>query len=195
MSGRDETRRRRRLSADEIDLWLKVAATVERRPGAHLPDVQTPTAPEPQAPAAPPRQLVHHPAAQKSAPALPKLAPLERGVKRKLLRGRIAADAAIDLHGYRQAEAHVALRVFLRESQARGARVVLVVTGKGGRAKDVDLPHEAGVWGERGIGVLKRMVPMWLAHPEFRDLVVGFEDAGPVHGGTGALYVRLRRAR
>jgi len=38
-------------------------------------------------------------------------------------------------------------------------------------------------------------VPLWLALPEFRSLVVGFEDAHIGHGGTGALYVRLRRAQ
>jgi DNA-nicking Smr family endonuclease len=43
--------------------------------------------------------------------------------------------------------------------------------------------------------VLKRQVPLWLALPEFRSLVVGFEDAHIGHGGQGALYVRLRRAQ
>jgi DNA-nicking Smr family endonuclease len=38
-------------------------------------------------------------------------------------------------------------------------------------------------------------VPLWLALPEFRDLVIGFEDAHVAHGGEGALYVRLRRQR
>ena len=44
-------------------------------------------------------------------------------------------------------------------------------------------------------GVLKRQVPQWLGLPEFRALVVGFEDAHIAHGGEGALYVRLRRER
>ena len=65
-------------------------------------------------------------------------------------------------------------------SQASGAKVVLVITGKGVRGD-----------GERG--VLKRQVPMWLRLPEFRDMVVGFETAGIGHGGEGAMYVRLRR--
>ena len=43
--------------------------------------------------------------------------------------------------------------------------------------------------------MLKRQVPMWLALPEFRGLVVGFADAGIGHGGEGALYVRVRRAK
>lgn len=65
---------------------------------------------------------------------------------------------------------------------ARNARLVLVITGKGARGE-----------GERG--VLKRQVPHWLALPEFRTLVVGFENAHITHGGEGALYVRLRRTR
>jgi DNA-nicking Smr family endonuclease len=62
---------------------------------------------------------------------------------------------------------------------------VLVITGKGARAQDER--------GERG--VLKRQVPLWLKLPEFRAYVVGFEEAHIGHGGEGALYVRLRRAR
>jgi DNA-nicking Smr family endonuclease len=82
----------------------------------------------------------------------------------------------------RQERAHSALTAFLRRAQARGDRIVLVVTGK-------------GATGEDGRGVLRNVVPMWLAQPELRDFVVGFEDAGRRHGGSGALYVRIRRRR
>jgi len=44
-------------------------------------------------------------------------------------------------------------------------------------------------------GVLRRQVPQWLSLPQFRALVVGFEQAHLGHGGEGALYVRIRRAR
>jgi DNA-nicking Smr family endonuclease len=44
-------------------------------------------------------------------------------------------------------------------------------------------------------GVLRRQVPQWLSLPEFRSLVVGFEEAHIGHGGEGALYVRIRRSR
>jgi DNA-nicking Smr family endonuclease len=71
---------------------------------------------------------------------------------------------------------------FLQAAQRDGAKFVLVITGKGARAQD-----------ERG--VLKRQVPLWLKLPEFRAYVVGFEEAHIGHGGEGALYVRLRRAR
>jgi DNA-nicking Smr family endonuclease len=43
--------------------------------------------------------------------------------------------------------------------------------------------------------VLKRQVPQWLSLPEFRTLVIGFEEAHIAHGGEGALYVRVRRTR
>jgi DNA-nicking Smr family endonuclease len=64
-----------------------------------------------------------------------------------------------------------------------GLTFVLVITGKG----------KMGAESERG--VLRRQVPHWLSLPEFRSLVVGFEEAHIGHGGEGALYVRIRRAR
>ena len=85
-----------------------------------------------------------------------------------------------------QAEAHQALRGFLRYSQARGAKLVIVVTGKGG---PFDEPPPFGQ--ERG--VLRRLTPHWLREPDLRGIVLGFEEAGRAHGGSGALYVRLRR--
>jgi DNA-nicking Smr family endonuclease len=84
-----------------------------------------------------------------------------------------------------QAEAHDALFGFLRAKQTRGAKVVLVITGKGARGSDDN----------GGRGVLKRMVPMWLGMPDFRGLIVGFESAAIGHGGEGALYVSLRKDR
>jgi len=47
---------------------------------------------------------------------------------------------------------------------------------------------------DEGRGVLRRQVPLWLALPELRRYVIGFEDAHVGHGGEGALYVRVRRA-
>jgi DNA-nicking Smr family endonuclease len=85
----------------------------------------------------------------------------------------------------RQAEAHLALAAFLRRAQGRGHRIVLVVTGKGS--------GEPGEHLFEGRGVLRRLVPHWLRLPEMRALVLGFEEAAPQHGGSGALYIRLRR--
>ena len=77
------------------------------------------------------------------------------------------------------------LIAFLQQAYGDGATFVLVITGKG----KVSTSSE----GERG--VLRRQVPHWLDLPELRSLVVGFEQAHIGHGGEGALYVRLRRAR
>lgn len=117
----------------------------------------------------------------------PPLAPLGRRLKQRVARGREPIDARIDLHGMTQARAHAALLVFLQRSQADGARMVLVVTGKGSDRGEPDSATPRGV--------LKRQVPLWLSLPEFRSFVGGFEDAHIGHGGQGALYVRLRRLR
>ena len=175
--------RLRKLSDEEIELWTQVAATVIPRPDATLPDrlLAPPPAPPPEPkvrpspPAAPPSRA--------RTPMPPPFAPLERTLKRKLSRGRMTADAALDLHGFRQEEAYGALHAFLHRAQGEGARVVLVVTGKGSSGGDV--------FGNAG--VLRRAVPLWLALPDFRPIVIGFEEAGRPHGGAGALYVRLRR--
>jgi DNA-nicking Smr family endonuclease len=178
---------RRRLSADEKALWKTVTRAVKPlkpRKVDDEPDLAEPasgaaTPPPPSAQAA-----VSPPSAKKQAPPL---APLERHMRRRLARGTDAIDRRIDLHGHTQREAHDALVHFLHAAQASGAKIVLVVTGKGARTADPDPYVERGV--------LRRLVPQWLHHPELRDIVVGFESASIVHGGEGALYVRLRRRR
>jgi len=175
--------RLRRLSNEEIALWTEVARGVARRRGAALPTPSTAVGGEP------PRPLPPAPEAPASRPAqrqAPPLARIERRLKRELARGRGAIDAALDLHGLTQAEAHQALRGFLRHSQERGAMLVIVVTGKGGPLDEPGpWPHERGV--------LRRLTPHWLREPDLRSVVLGFEEAGRAHGGSGALYVRLRR--
>ena len=131
---------------------------------------------------APPREARPENVPEKKTPPL---APLGRRLKQRVARGREPIDARLDLHGFTQTQAHAALLRFLRHAQADGVRMVLVVTGKG--------TSKGGETHERG--VLKRQVPLWLSLPEFRSLVVGFEDAHIGHGGAGALYVRLRRAQ
>ena len=179
--------RLRRLSDEEIALWIEVAKSVARRRGATLPTLAAPR-PAAAAPAAPPpkrRRPPRRPSRRRPA-GPPPLAPLERRLKRDLARGRAVVDSVLDLHGMTQAEAHHALRGFLVQAQAQGFRLVIVITGKGARAPaDEDWFHETGV--------LRRLVPHWLREPDLRSAVLGFEEAGPGHGGAGALYVRLRR--
>jgi DNA-nicking Smr family endonuclease len=178
MSARDGGRRRV-LSYEERVLWTTVTKAIEPlRAGAHFDTGGDAIA---QASSSTPRaKSAQIPPPAPAKPPPPPLAPLGRRMKRGLASGKHAIDGKLDLHGLTKSEAHGELLRFLCNAHARGARLVLVITGK-------------GRGGERG--VLRRQVPQWLALPEFRSLVLGFEDAHVTHGGEGALYVRLRRAR
>ena len=98
-------------------------------------------------------------------------------VLRKLKRGQFAVEAEIDLHGLGRHAAHEALREFLNDCVRRGLRCVRVIHGKGLRSGP-------------GGPVLKHVVDHWLRRIEN---VVAFASARPVDGGTGAVYVLLRK--
>jgi DNA-nicking Smr family endonuclease len=117
----------------------------------------------------------------------PRLAPFDRRLKSRIGKGTVVIDARVDLHGLTQEAAHRRLGRFLADCQAAQAKVVLVITGKGRAASE----YEIGA----GRGVLRRLVPLWLASAELRPYVVGYETAGRSHGGEGALYVRIRGGR
>ena len=177
--------RGRSLSDDERALWDTVTRAVAPLRKRKAKKNEEPAASDvPPASRPPTRSVKASPAAPAKPPAPPPLAPLGRRMRAKLARGSEPIDDRIDLHGMTQADAHAALAHFLRRAQARGARIVLVITGKGARAASADAER----------GVLKRQVPHWLESATLRPLVVGFESAGAGHGGAGALYVRLRRA-
>jgi DNA-nicking Smr family endonuclease len=167
----------RRLTVSELRLWKSVTESVARRAGAEpLADIGEEVPPSPVQAAEP---ALRPPLRTTKKAAVPALAPLESRLRQRLARGRVAVEDTLDLHGYRQDEAHRVLRGFLVRAQARGAKLVLVVTGKGRAAAEP--------------GVLRRAVPLWLEAADLRTVVVGFGEANATHGGSGALYVRLRR--
>jgi DNA-nicking Smr family endonuclease len=184
-----QPQRRRSLSEEERALWDSIARQVKplrKKPrpakqgaGAQLQESKISTKSIPvQRPAA----SVNAP--KPSKPAAPPLAPIGRRERSRLSRGRNEIDARLDLHGMTQVRAHHALFAFLQRAHRDGLTFVLIITGKG---------KAGGAESERGI--LRRQVPHWLSLPEFRSLVVGFEQANIGHGGEGALYVRIRRTR
>jgi DNA-nicking Smr family endonuclease len=188
--------RRRLLSDDEDALWRTVARSIKPlrpSPKTTKPSVKSsivaPAASESAPVKMPPRPITPREAPLRAQS--PPLAPLGRRLKQRVARGREPIDARLDLHGMTQRQAHAALLRFLHRAQGEGAKTVLVVTGKGSGKQSNTGQHDA----EREPGVLKRQVPMWLSLPEFRLLIVGFDDAHVGHGGQGALYVRLRRGR
>jgi DNA-nicking Smr family endonuclease len=178
-------RRKRSLSEEERKLWESVAKQV--KPLRKLPRLAKPHPVGPEATSVTPGVPTRPPSPVKIAPPpkpqAPPLAPIGRRDRAKLSRGKQEIDARIDLHGMTQIRAHRALFGFLQRAHHEGFSFVLVITGKG----------KIGSESERG--VLRRQVPQWLALPEFRTLVIGFEEAHIGHGGEGALYVRVRRAR
>jgi DNA-nicking Smr family endonuclease len=186
-------RRKRALSDEERVLWESVAKQVKPlRKKPRSSKVQSAAAAEELPIAAKSTGLLKPPPAARPArtarldkplPA-PPLAPLGRRERSQLSRGRKDIEGRLDLHGMTQTRAHRALLSFLQRASGDGLTFVLVITGKG-RASAA----------ESGRGVLRRQVPEWLNLPEFRTLVVGFEEAHIGHGGEGALYVRVRRAR
>lgn len=185
-------KRRRGLTYEDRVLWTTVSKAVKplqakARNAAdasgddpqEIPNVPAPARHPPKfKKPAPPAKTFTPPAQPK--PSAPPLEPLTRRMKSRVASGKHAIDARLDLHGFTQSEAHSVLLRFLRNAHERDARLVLVITGKGRGGE---------------MGVLRRQVPQWLGLPEFRILVVGFEDAAIAHGGEGALYVRVRRSR
>ncbi len=178
-------KKRRGLSEEEKRLWAAVKRSA-RPLHAEIPGDLVPEEPR-QPPDAPPASA---PAGRMPKPKpAPNRAPgaLDHRTVSRLSRGLIPVDGRIDLHGLTQSLAHRRLLRFLEEAQASGARLVLVITGKG-------RPGEAGD-GIYERGVLRRTVPEWLRSPAFQPLVSGLAEAGRRHGGGGAVYVRIRRRR
>jgi DNA-nicking Smr family endonuclease len=214
----------RQVTEDEADLWRQLAHSVDKvkaKPrvathgltddafgGASAP-VASPVEQQGkrarQRPATAAAALPVAPAARVRQPPPP--ADFDRRTLRQVAAGKVTIDGVLDLHGLRQDAAHARLRAFLMSSQAKGLRMLLVITGKGGGAgvEPGGRPLEAAPrsYRERGgagsdpttRGVLRRSVPLWLDEPELRAVVVGYASAGARHGGDGALYIRLRKAR
>ncbi|MFT7594471.1 MAG: DNA-nicking Smr family endonuclease [Paracoccaceae bacterium] len=191
---------RRRLTAEEIDLWHRVVDRAER---LH-PDQQSQ-----------PRPL---PKPKPTRAVMPRIDALELGAKAKAIlprhdlkpslhdrftaapvqmdqkafgrmkRGKLVPEGRIDLHGMTLDRAHPALTRFILSTQASGKRLVLVITGKGKPADGygpIPVRH----------GVLKHQVPQWLTMPPLAQAVLQVSPAHIKHGGGGALYVYLRRGR
>lgn len=192
-------RRKGQLSEDDRALWAKVTSTLaplhpERvsKPDPLTFEEAMTADPEKTASSSKPSRktetAIRQPAQPQRPPSPPPLHQMEHRFRKKVVRGVRPIDARIDLHGLTQHQAHERLRHFLYGAQAHGYKVVLVITGKGGTPS---AGH--GHWDERG--VLRRVVPQWLAMPDLRQMVIGYEEAHVTHGGAGALYVRIRRRR
>jgi DNA-nicking Smr family endonuclease len=185
--------RRKRLTVEDEEVWSAVTRTLKPLKPARIHVAEKPrVVAEVIKVETPRRRLAHAPPTYVPdlcrKPSAPRIQPIEDKLKRKLARGSLRADMKLDLHGMRQHEAHDALYSFIGRARGAGARIVIVVTGKGRGSRSDDGHGHGG-------GILQRMVRHWLAAPELRDRVIGFDEADAAHGGAGALYVRIRRDR
>ena len=96
--------------------------------------------------------------------------------QRRLFRGDVPVDRRLDLHGLTAARAECRLAQFIETAARDGCRCVLVITGK-------------------GAGILRGHVPDWLKRQPLSPHVLALAEARPHDGGSGALYVLLRRQR
>ncbi len=166
----------RPLGPDEQAVWSRVAATVRPLTGRRIrpPAAGPALAVQPTEPVAPKtsRAVMATPVAA---------ATLDAGWDRRTRQGRLAPDRSIDLHGMTVAHAHAALAEAVERASTDGARILHVVTGKGGSGE--------------GRGVLRASLASWLDTPRLRPYVAALRTAHPRHGGAGAWYIILRRRR
>jgi DNA-nicking Smr family endonuclease len=102
---------------------------------------------------------------------------LQHSLLKRLKRGHFSVCAELDLHGLTRDRAREALAAFLKECRAKAILCVRIIHGKGNGS-----PHRRPV--------LKGRVNHWLQQ---RDEVLAFCSARPADGGTGAVYVLLKR--
>ncbi|KNG93710.1 Smr/MutS family protein [Pseudaestuariivita atlantica] len=193
----------RKLRPDEEQLWNQVARTTDRlfplekakrpEPTKALPDVTTvPT--ETEVPRfdvgsqAKPLPEIHQSTRRMRDRLADHPVRMDARTHGKMTRGKLKPEGRIDLHGMSQAQAHPALIGFIHASHAAGKRLVLVITGKGS-------PDEAPWPIPRRRGVLRQVVPQWLASGPAASAVLQVTPAHLRHGGDGAYYVYLRKRR
>lgn len=110
---------------------------------------------------------------------------LDHHSQKKLKTGDYPIDATLDLHGLTREQAFSRWQQFFSREVEHSSRCLLVITGKGSKAKLND--------SERGI--LRELFPKWLALDEVKPWVLRVVPAAPKHGGSGAFYVLLKRRR
>lgn len=180
------TRRRRDLTDDEQTLWDHVAKKV--KPLKTEQKRLTCPSSKIKAPACPPLRE------KPSFPQLPEESPIYNKVPSSTHRihrvRQVNIQARLDLHGYTRDQARKQLGQFLTRCQGYGYLWVLVITGKGRRHSESEesynMPPRL---------TLRDLVPQWLEEADFRSIVSAYTTAKPQDGGSGALYVRLKRLK
>lgn len=103
---------------------------------------------------------------------------VQKQTLRKLRRGQYTIEQELDLHGFTVAESKPVLNRFLTLAIQTGKRCVRIIHGKGHGSKNKT-------------PVLKNKINGWLQKD---DRVLAFTSARQIDGGTGAIYVLLKKA-
>ncbi|MBX9663948.1 Smr/MutS family protein [Novosphingobium sp.] len=190
----------RGLSPDEAALWRKVAATVtplhpKKAAPAPLPPAEGAGDGPVETPSPPPKRVKGRvpPPRPEPAPVATPVRPLTAGGldsswDRKLTRGPLQPDVTIDLHGLTLAMAHERLNGGIAQALAMGARVILLIAGKHRPVPENDLRGEKR-------GAIRAKLLDWLAASPHAGRIASVRPAQPRHGGDGAVYIVLRKAR
>ncbi|WP_184016297.1 Smr/MutS family protein [Sphingobium boeckii] len=183
----------RRLGAEERALWARVIESVNPIAPARAAPAETPASAPPPKPALPKSRVRAAPVAVKPPP-LAKTPPrpepsntLDGSWDRRLGKGVVSPDFAVDLHGHTLESAHRLLDASLERAIADGARVVLLITGKAPKSQSLGGPPKRGL--------IRAAVGDWIAYSRHGSAIAAVRNAHPRHGGAGALYIILKRGR
>ncbi|MDG0981205.1 MAG: Smr/MutS family protein [Tateyamaria sp.] len=195
--------RRRRLRPDEEELWRKATEKTDQirfnklvKSDNFVTPIKISNLEKPKVDFVPKtfsglvnKQLVHLDLAMSvSEQVAGRKISMDRKAYARLMRGKLRPEGKIDLHGMTLERAHPVLTRFILSAQRQGKRLVLVVTGKGKQRDD------GGPIPVR-IGVLRHQVPQWLNNPPLSLAILQVTQAHVRHGGGGAYYVYLKKAR
>jgi DNA-nicking Smr family endonuclease len=172
----------RSLSADEAELWARVAATI--RPLSREKIKPSPAVTS-EPPPRPPSPLVARSKPTETRRAKPTPIgerTLDGSWDKRLGTGRIEPDRRLDLHGMNLDTAWAAIDRGLEQAIARGDRVLLMITGH-------HRPGEPPV--QRG--KIRAAVHDWLAASRHAPSIAAVRGAHRRHGGGGSLYIILKR--
>lgn len=198
----------RRLAPDEEALWAMVARTVKplhpavqnRRDSGPLAERTLPQrAPMARRADAEPRKAPAQSAAGAGGAMVARpTETLDGAWDRRIASGRLQPDRTIDLHGLSLEQARHRLYDQVAASDARGDRVLLVITGKGqlpgpepaDLMPGLGMPHGGGTR-----GAIRVSLPRWIGEAGLSGRIAAVRRAHPRHGGAGAVYLILKRRR
>ena len=181
-----------RRQDDSQELWEKVSQTVKKlnpQPALQMAKQETETRTGPIVKKKKNRMQSVQPVSAKTGTISVEMKPadfrvgetagIDKSSARRLQRGQLQIEDRLDLHGLSQEQAHKQLIRFINQGVQKNFRHVLIITGKG----------------REGHGILRQQVPLWLKDTPLRQHINAISYAQPQDGGTGALYIRLKRQR